>query len=275
MKPPACSPTGHRNLTLPDAKPRFKPINRKQNFLRAVDIESPIGENHAARAIWSVVKQLDLSGFSEQARVVEGSAGRATIDPHLLASQWIYAYSQGVGSAREISRLCAYHPAYQWLTGAEEISGHTISDFRVEHQAALEKLFVEVIGVLSAEGFVKLNRVMQDGTRIRAHAADDSFRRRQTTTAAVGKAIVSLDVTQDGNDFQQLAPAIRPGRADSGKQAGAGRGGRRLHQRPEHSRNPNQWSGIDWTGDEQRGQSRAVLGTSGSEAGVLRGSISL
>lgn len=277
------------------AKPRFKPIDRKQMFLRTVDVESLIGENHAARAIWSVVKQLDLSAFSEQVLAVEGNAGRAAIDPHLLASLWIYAYSQGIGSAREISRRCAYHPAYQWLTGAEEISGHTLSDFRVTHQAALEKLFVEVIGVLCAEGFVKLKRVMQDGTKIRANAADDSFRRRetleehleqaraqcealaergegeeslvqirareraaqerverleaavaqiqqlearsgqekrasssdpearrmkqpdggfapsynvQTTTAAVGKAIVSLDVTQAGNDFKQLAPAI-------------------------------------------------------------------
>jgi transposase len=279
---------------LRDAKPRFKSINRKPTFFRMVDVESLIGENHAARAIWSVVQQLDLSAFSEPARAVEGTAGRAAIDPHLLASLWIYAYSQGVGSAREISRLSAYHPAYQWLTGAEEISGHTVSDFRVTHSAALEKLFVEVIGVLSAEGFVKLQRVMQEGTKIRANAAEDSFRRRetlaehleqaraqcealaqrgesaeslvqirarepaaqerverlaaavaqiqqleagsggeagrqqrpearqmkqpdggfapsynvQTTTAAVGKAIVSLDVTQAGNDFKQLAPAI-------------------------------------------------------------------
>src|SRR5438309_1581847 len=87
---------------LRDAKPRFKPIDRKQMFLRTVDVESLIDENHAARAIWSVVKQLDLSAFSEQVLAVEGNAGRAAIDPHLLASLWIYAYSQGIGSAREI-----------------------------------------------------------------------------------------------------------------------------------------------------------------------------
>jgi voltage-gated potassium channel Kch len=39
-----------------------------------------------------------------------------------------------------------------------------LSDFRVAHQGALEKLFVEVVGVRSNEGFVKLNRVVQDGT---------------------------------------------------------------------------------------------------------------
>ena len=58
------------------------------------------------------------------------------------------------------------------------------------HQAALEKLFVEVIGVLSAEGFVKLQRVMQDGTKIRANAADDSFRRRETLAEHLEQARV-------------------------------------------------------------------------------------
>ena len=278
-----------------DAQPRFKTIDRRQSFFRTVDVEALIEEDHPARAIWNVVEKLDLSGFSQEVRAVEGLAGRAATDPRLLATLWIYAYSQGIGSAREISRLCGYHPAYQWLTGAESISGHTLSDFRVRHKTALEKLFVEVVGVLSAEGFVKLNRVMQDGTKVRACAAADSFHRRQTleehlqqaraqcaalaesgesedslvqirarqraaaeraerlqvavaqiqqleavsrdearvsssdpearrmkqpeggsapsynvqtTTAAVGKAILSLEVTQAGNDFKQLAPAI-------------------------------------------------------------------
>jgi hypothetical protein len=89
-----------------DAQPRFKAIDRRQLFFRTVDVEALIEEDHAARAIWSVVEKLDLSGFSEEARAMEGFAGRAAIDPRLLASLWIYAYSQGIGSAREISRLC-------------------------------------------------------------------------------------------------------------------------------------------------------------------------
>ena len=285
--------------TAADAKPRFRAIDRHQLFFRSVDVEDLIEEEHPARAIWNVVEKLDLREFAAQVQAVEGTAGRSAIDPRLLVSLWIYGYSQGVGSAREISRLCGYHPVYQWLTGAEEISGHTLSDFRVKHQKALEKLFIEVVGVLSTEGFVKLNRVMQDGTKVRACAASDSFRRRpkleehlaaaraqcealaqleesqqslvqveaqkraaeerterleaaleqiqeleaeasagqnkeprvsssdpdarvmkqpeggfapsynvQTTTAATGKAIVSIAVTQAGNDFEQLTPAL-------------------------------------------------------------------
>jgi transposase len=294
---PTPAQTGGTPPAVRDTAPRFQVIDRRQTFFRTVDVETLIDEDHAARAIWSIVEKLDLSAFSEQTRALEGHAGRSAIHPRLLASLWIYAYSQGVGSAREISRLCGYHPAYQWLTGAEALSGHTLSDFRVQHQTALEKLFVEVVGVLSAEGFVKLKRVMQDGTKVRASAAADSFRRRQTleehlaqarvqcaelaqvsekedslvqmqarkrgaqeraerleaavqliqqweaestpgkplrvsssdpearnmkqpdggfapsynvqtTTAAAGKAIVSLAVTQAGNDFEQLTPAL-------------------------------------------------------------------
>ncbi len=101
-----------------DAAPRFKVIDRRQSFFRTVDVDTLIDEDHAARAIWSIVEKLDLSAFSEETRALQGCAGRSAINPCLLASLWIYAYSQGVGSAREISRLCAHHPAYQWLTGA-------------------------------------------------------------------------------------------------------------------------------------------------------------
>src|SRR5262249_36833881 len=123
--------------------PRFEFIDRRQSFFSVVDVESLIEEDHAARAIWNVVEELDLSAFHEQTRAMEGAAGRPATDPRLLISLWIYAYSQGVGAAREISRFCEYHPAYRWLRGAESISGHTLSTFRVEHKDALERLFVE------------------------------------------------------------------------------------------------------------------------------------
>jgi hypothetical protein len=43
----------------------------------------------------------------------------------------------------------------------------------------LRELFVQVLGVLSAEGLVSLERVMHDGTRIKAFAGADSFRREE------------------------------------------------------------------------------------------------
>jgi TolA-binding protein len=54
-----------------------------------------------------------------------------------------------------------------------------LSDFRVNHDASLRELFVQVLGVLSSEGLVSLERVMHDGTRIKACAGADSFRREE------------------------------------------------------------------------------------------------
>ena len=122
---------------------------------------------------------MKLEGFYAPIEAVEGTAGRTPWDPRLLVSLWIYAYSRGISSAREIARRCTYEPAFQWLCGLGEINHHTLSDFRVDHDASLRELFVQVLGVLSAGGLVSLERVMHDGTKIKACAGSDSFRREE------------------------------------------------------------------------------------------------
>ena len=159
---------------------RLKEVNRQQMILRAVDVEKLIEADHAARAIWELVGRLELSGFSAAIASVEGEAGRPAYDPRLLISLWIYAYSEGVSSAREVARRCEYHPAYQWLTGCEGVNHHSRSDFRVGHQAELDELFAQVLGVLSAEGLIRLERVMHDGTKVKALASGKSFRGEKT-----------------------------------------------------------------------------------------------
>jgi hypothetical protein len=92
----------------------------------------------------------------------------------------VYAYSQGIGSAREVARRCEYDPAFQWLTGLPEVNYHTLADFRVERQKGLDKLFTQVLGALSKEGLITLEQVMQDGTKIKALASTRSFQRQGT-----------------------------------------------------------------------------------------------
>lgn len=164
-------------------EPRLQAVNRQQMAWRAVDVEQLIAEDHPARAIWQLVGKLDLSSFYKSISAVEGEAGRPALDPQLLMSLWIYGYSEGVSSAREIARLCEFDPAYQWLTGLQPVNYHSLSDFRVGHREALDKLFIEVLGLLSAEGLVSLQRVMHDGTKIKACAGADTFRREEKIRA--------------------------------------------------------------------------------------------
>jgi transposase len=164
------------------------PIDRRQVLLRTVDVEALIDEDHSARSIWALVGRLDLSLYYAQVAAVEGSAGRDHIDPQLLICLWIYAYSRGISSAREIARRCEYDPAFQWLCGFEPISYRTLSGFRSAHKAALDDLFVQVLGILSAEGLVPLERVTLDGTKIKAQAGGNSFRRQEKIAAHLALA---------------------------------------------------------------------------------------
>lgn len=190
-----------------DCKARVRSINRGQMILRPVDVESLVSYDHEVRAIWELVGRLDLSKYYEGIEAVEGVAGRSAFDPQLLISLWIYSYSKGISSAREISRLCEYDPAYQWLTGMEVINYHTLSDFRIAHKEALEVLFVEVLGVLSSEGLVTLERVMHDGTKVKANASADTFRREERIRVHLDMAKEQVKLMEENAD-KEVSPRV-------------------------------------------------------------------
>jgi transposase len=192
-------------------------VNRKQLVLRAIDVERLIDEEHPARAVWEFVGRLDLSRYEEQVRSVVGAAGRPAWDPQVLVSLWIYSYSRGVSSARAMERLCEYEPAYQWLTGMQSISAHTLSDFRVDHGETLKELFVQTLGLLSAEGLITLERVMQDGTRIRACAASTGFRSKPRMEAYLEQAretVESLEAQSEEQSSRQVQAARERGKRE-------------------------------------------------------------
>jgi transposase len=176
---------------------RCKPVQRRQLLLRTVDVEKLVGTGHAVRAIWELAGKLDLKAFYAEIGALEGEAGRPAWDPQVLISLWIYAYKDGIGSAREIARRCEYHPAYQWLTGMEVVNYHTLADFRIAHQEALDGFFIEVLGVLSHQGLITLRRVMHDGTKIKAAASDQSFHRKATLEDHLKQAEEQLQAMGD------------------------------------------------------------------------------
>ena len=170
------------------AAPRFETAQRDQVELRPCDLEALLPPEHAARLVWRFVEGLDLSAFYAVIRAREGRAGRPAIDPKILIALWLYAILDGVGSAREVDRLCERHDAYRWLRGGVSINYHTLSDFRVAHQAALDDLFTQSIATLRHRGIVTLARVAHDGTRVRGSAGAGSFRRQGTLEACLQEA---------------------------------------------------------------------------------------
>jgi len=160
--------------------PRFETANRTQVELTPTDLEGLLPPGHMARLVWRFVEGLDLTRFYAGIKAREGGVGRTPIDPKILVALWLYATIDGVGSAREVDRLCYAHDAYRWIRGGVSVNYHTLSDFRVAHQAAVDDLLTQSIATLRHRGIVTLARVAQDGTRVRASAGVGSFRREGT-----------------------------------------------------------------------------------------------
>jgi len=151
---------------------------RRQAVIRFEMPEDSLPENHRARLLWRIVETLDLSAFTASAKAVEGRQGRALLSVHMLLTLWLYAVSEGIGSAREVERRIGTDDAFRWIVGEERVGHSKLSEFRVGHREALDKVLTDVLASLVHKGLLSLNLVAQDGTRVRAWASAPSFRRK-------------------------------------------------------------------------------------------------
>jgi transposase len=184
--PPTEEPVPARP-TRPEEARVLRPVRHQLQWLSRT-LDEVLAEDHPARAIWSVLEKLDLSTFYSAIKATLDRPGRPTTDPQVLLAVWLLATVEGIGSARKLTRLCHEHDAYRWLCGGVPINYHMLSDFRVAHQESLDELLTQIVASLTTAGAVTLERVAQDGMRVRASAGASSFRRQETLEAHLEEA---------------------------------------------------------------------------------------
>lgn len=158
--------------------PRLRTANRQQVEFRASAWDDLLPADHQARIVWKYVEGLDLSPLRDEIKAVAGRPGHPVIDPRILMTLWLYATLRGVGSARELARRCEDDLPFQWICGGVSVNHHTLSDFRVARPEFLDQTLTRSIALLVQEELVTLDRVAQDGMKVRASAGAASFRRR-------------------------------------------------------------------------------------------------
>jgi transposase len=188
---------------------RLRCAVRDQIEFQECSLDELLPEEHEARIVWDYVCGLDLSDLRERIQAVEGGPGQAPADPRILMALWLYATLRGVGSARELNRLCQQHVAYRWLCGKVSMNYHTLSDFRTAHVDLLDRLLTESVASLMAEGLVTLDRVAQDGMKVRASAGAASFRRQPTLEEALAVAEEQLCKLKQELDADPAASKTR------------------------------------------------------------------
>ena len=196
---------------------RVKRPEREQIEWRPLALDRLLPADHRARAVWEYVDSLDLSALYAKIRAVEGHAGRDAVDPKILMALWILATIEGIGSARHLARLCERDLAYMWICGGVGVNYHLLSDFRTAHGDVLDHLLTDTIATLMHQKLVTLDKVAQDGMRVRASAGSSSFRKRKTLQrhrSEVRRRVRKLreECEQDGGSSRRQAAQQRAAR---------------------------------------------------------------
>jgi transposase len=175
--------------------------------------------------VWRFVEELDLTALHATIKAVEGQPGHPPPDPRILVALWLFATIEGIGSAREVARLCQEHIAYQWLCGGVGMNAKTLGDFRIAHCAVLERLLVDSFTALIQAGVASLKRVAQDGVRVRAAAGAASFRRHSTLQDCRDKA---AETVRRLHEEAEKDPAASPRRQAAARRRAAADRDRRV-----------------------------------------------
>lgn len=191
------------------APPRLRQPDRQQMSWDPLCLDDRLAADHPARTVWEVVKRLDLSAFYDTIEARGESPGRPATDPRLLVALWLFAAIDGIGNGRKVARLCEVHDAYRWLCGGVTVNYHTLNDFRVGHEKALDDLFTKVLATLMLHEAVDVKRISQDGTRVRASAGAGSFRRRRRLKELLAEAKAHISALKAQSDEEPAESARR------------------------------------------------------------------
>ena len=156
---------------------------RDQLFLMPVSMRDWLEEGHLAFFVLEVVGELDTSCLH---RRPGGCSGRPPYEPEMMVALLLYAYCCGIRSSRRIEAHCRTDAAFRVICGGLVPDHATIARFVVEHEQALEGLFVEGVRLCAAAGLADLAVVALDGTKIAADASrarnrDAGWIRREIT----------------------------------------------------------------------------------------------
>jgi len=197
----------------PPGKPRLRIAVRDQVEFRWASLEQLLEVDHPVRTVWAAICSLDLADWLTEIKAIEHHVGRDATDPRILMALWVYATIKGIGSARELARLCRESLPYQWLCGGVTVNYHLLSDFRSQGGEKWDRLLTQIVGSLLAAELVTMDRIAQDGMRVRASAGKSSFRRRGTLEECLEDARQQVEALKTADDEQGSEATDRQAKA--------------------------------------------------------------
>ena len=147
----------------------FRRYTPEQDILLPPSPRDWLPEGHLAYFISDTADNVDLSSFYKP---YEGDGRRnSPFEPRMMVKVLLYGYATGTFSSRKLAKKLHEDVAFRFLSGENFPSHRTIADFRKQHLAAFQEVFVQVVRIAKELGLVKLGTVAIDGTKVKASAS--------------------------------------------------------------------------------------------------------
>jgi len=173
---------------------KLKTPTRNQYEFSTRCLDDLIPQEHKARHVWEFVSQMDLSACFTNISTYQNYVGRSKIDPKILLTLWIYSILDGNSSARKLEELCLHHDAYKWICGGISLSRTTLAEFRSDNPRKFDELLIKCLAVMVKNELLSDSDFSQDGTRVKANAGNNSFRREDSLKELESKMAKYIDV---------------------------------------------------------------------------------
>jgi transposase len=147
----------------------FRTVNPDQGCLLPADMRSWLPPDHLAWRVTGVVGELDMSRFVAAYRA--DGQGQAPYDPAMMLALVFYCYFKGIRSSRNIKRACVDDVGCRVICGGAMPSHRAVAEFLRRHRREVRRLFVQVLGLLVAEGAVAGQVAAVDGSPVSGNAS--------------------------------------------------------------------------------------------------------
>jgi transposase len=197
------------------AQPR---LGRDQRILIPNTLEDVIPDDHPVRILDELLAQVDWTPWELR---YDGRRGQPPIHPRVMAAVLLYGLQRRVRSSRTLEYLITHAVDFMWLAEGRTIDYSTLCIFRTKFKDELKDLFRQVARIAMSLGWLRLEEMAIDGTRVQANNARDKTwtaeKVRQAAEELAAQWGKLLDETEqaDAADDLQATPAVPPELADA------------------------------------------------------------
>ena len=146
---------------------KFRTVDYEAALDQTVSLREALPANHLARFVVDVVAELDLAHIYER----YGLRGGEAYAPELLLALLFYGYATGVFSSRKIEKATYETLPFRFVAGGLHPDHDTLAHFRKTFRAEIKELFVQVLLLAQAAGYLKLGNISIDGSKVHANAS--------------------------------------------------------------------------------------------------------